>query len=90
MELFVLIFAQEKDVQGIVGNLCITLLYSITIMRVYAIKSKGVKDMIREVLNMERVIYKCSDEELIDIYKSHVRQSVISNWVYLINVGIEG
>ncbi|KAJ8978567.1 hypothetical protein NQ317_012091 [Molorchus minor] len=82
MELFVLIFAEDKDVQGIVSNLCITLLYSITIMRVYAIKSKGIKDLIREVLNMERVIYKCRDEELIDIYKSHARQSIITNLIF--------
>ncbi|KAJ8983699.1 hypothetical protein NQ317_009134, partial [Molorchus minor] len=30
MELFVLIFAEEKDVQGIVSNLCITLILKAT------------------------------------------------------------
>nr|UTN00907.1 odorant receptor [Semanotus bifasciatus] len=89
VELFVLLLADEKRVQEIVGNLCITLLYSITIMRVYAIKTKNVKDLIREVINVEDVIYKCEDEAVIDIYKECVHDSHISNYIFLANISVE-
>ncbi|KAJ8947664.1 hypothetical protein NQ318_009548 [Aromia moschata] len=89
MKLFVLIFDDENRIQEIVSNLCITLLYSVTIMRVYAIRTKRVKDLIREVMELEQIIYKCQDEEVINIYRMYTRQSYISNITFLVNIGIE-
>ncbi|KAJ8947661.1 hypothetical protein NQ318_009545 [Aromia moschata] len=89
VKLFMLIFDKEFKVKEIMSNICITLLYSITIIRVYAIRTERIKKLIREVMDVEQLIYDSEDEELIDIYRDYTHQSQVSNITFLVNIVME-
>nr|UTN00919.1 odorant receptor [Semanotus bifasciatus] len=86
IKLFILICDEVLVIKEIVANLCITLLYSVTIMRVYAIKTPRVKGIIREILVLEQRILRSEDDKIIAIYNSHASQSKISNAIFLVNI----
>lgn len=86
IKLFVLITAAVINFEEIFANLSITLLYTITILRVYALKTPRLESIIKYVIYTEEKIRASQDEPIIQIYESHARQSKISNLVFPIEI----
>ncbi|KAG5900095.1 hypothetical protein JTB14_016064 [Gonioctena quinquepunctata] len=86
IQLFILLTEDVINAKEIFANLSITLLYSVTIMRVYAIKSTTMRNVIREIMDLEKKTLESKDEKIIEIYKSHTSQSKISNAIFLVNI----
>lgn len=88
IKLIQLIIAENVNFQEIFANLAITLLYTVTILRVYALKTKRLKGIIREIIETEDKVRASKDSHLINIYESHTKQSKISNVIFLVNIFI--
>lgn len=88
IEFFTLITDEEYSIRKIVANLCITLLYATTAMRVWVIRSTAIRRLIKEILATEEAILENDDEEIIEIYKLHARQSQVTNLIFIVNITI--
>lgn len=88
IQLSILITDDENSIREIVANLCITLLYITTALRVWALRSTAVRKLIKEILATEDAILENDDEEIIEIYKSHARQSQVTNLIFIGNITI--
>lgn len=88
VELFQLISMEDTNVQAIFANLAITLLYTVTLWRVYALKTERFAGIISEIIETEHKVRSSEDEQLINIYESHTRQSKISNMIFMVNIFI--
>ncbi|XP_023312071.1 uncharacterized protein LOC111692342 [Anoplophora glabripennis] len=89
MELFILVADDENRTEEIVANLCITLIYIITAVRVYVMRSTTIRNLIKQILATEDAILKNDDEEIMEIYKFHARQSQITNLIFIVNITVE-
>lgn len=86
MKLCELITAKRQNVQEIYANVSITLLYTVTILRVYALKTKRLKNIIKEIIETETKIRASEDKPIITLYDSHTKQSQFSNLIFLLNI----
>ncbi|XP_074026902.1 odorant receptor 10 isoform X2 [Leptinotarsa decemlineata] len=88
IQLVILLTRQEINVKEVFANLAITLLYSVTIMRVYAIKSTRMRNIIKEIMDLEDKTMASGDKQIIEIYEFHTTQSKVSNVIFLVNIFI--
>lgn len=88
IKLFEIITAEKIYVLEIFSNLAITLLYTVTILRVYALKTKRLKNIIKGIMETETKIHASKDKSIITIYDSHTKQSKVSNMIFLFNIFI--
>lgn len=86
IKLIQLITAEKINLQEIFTNLAITLLYTVTILRVYALKTTRLMNIVREILDTEEKIHASEDESIINIYDSCSKQSRITNAIFLVNI----
>lgn len=88
IQLFILLTEDELRVEEIVSNLSITLLYPITARRVWVVRGAKMKNLIKKILVTEDEIFESGDEEVIKIYKFHVRQNQITNLLFITGIVI--
>lgn len=88
MKFVELLLAEELNFQELFANLVITLLYSVTFARVWALKSQRVKTLVKEILETENKVLVSQDPHLTKIYQSFANQSQITNMLFVVNIFI--
>lgn len=86
IQLCIILSEEVINVKDIFSNLSITLIYTVTILRVRSIKTTRVKTIIQEIFYTEDKIHASGDEKIIKIYQSYSRQSQISNYIFMVNI----
>ncbi|XP_023309827.1 odorant receptor Or2-like [Anoplophora glabripennis] len=86
IQLFIIVTDEVLDVDEIVANLCITLLNFVAILRVKAIKTERVKNIIQNVFKLEEKMMNSGNDEIIEIYNRHARQNQTCNKIFLVNL----
>ncbi|XP_060531138.1 uncharacterized protein LOC132704859 isoform X2 [Cylas formicarius] len=83
MKLAELLRADEIRMDDISANLCITLIYTITIIRQIMLRGKGVLKMIRYIIDTENKIYAAKDEKVIEAYDRCADLTIKLSKIYL-------
>lgn len=75
----IIILCNVFDATSLMSNLCITLLNSITLLRVKAMTTDRVKEIIKKILFIEKGILNSGDERIIKIYNSQAAETQTCN-----------
>lgn len=84
VKFFQIITASKINFLDIFSNLAITLLYTVTIMRVYSLKTDRLKKIIKKIIQTENRIFASGDISIIKIYEFYAWQSQFTNKLFLI------
>ncbi|XP_060532111.1 odorant receptor 30a-like [Cylas formicarius] len=84
-QLVCLIGEDDLNVQEIFGNLCITLIYTVAILRLRALNRPAVVELFNHVIAEENNILSHNDAIVVALYKKAVRKAHILNKLFLFN-----
>lgn len=88
IEIYFILSEDLVDTKEIFENLATTLLCTITVMRVYAMQTKTMMNIIKTILQTERRIFDSGEPEEINIYRSFSYQSKASITTFLVSLFI--
>lgn len=82
VKLFIYLTEDVLNTNEIFENLATTLLVTVSVVRVLAMKSAGINKIVRNIIEVEENIYASNDKNIITIYNSFAAQSKISNIIF--------
>lgn len=84
-QLTVLLRAENIDVEEILQNLCITLIYTISMFRLKAFNTEEIKTLLSNIISTEDHILQDSDIEVRQIYLKGVKVNRIYHMLFFVN-----
>ncbi|CAG9767383.1 unnamed protein product [Ceutorhynchus assimilis] len=84
-QLTVLLRADVLNLEEILGNLCITLIYTVSMFRLKAFNSKKVKTLFLSIIETEEQIMNDSEDDVKKIYESFLKVNFIYNLLFFFN-----
>ncbi|XP_066246791.1 odorant receptor 10-like [Euwallacea similis] len=84
-QLFLLLTAEHLNVAEILGNLCITLIYTVSLFRLRAFNTIEIKTLFTNIIKAENNILHDSDPEVRRIYSSGVKINRIYHVMFFFN-----
>ncbi|XP_050295705.1 odorant receptor 30a-like [Anthonomus grandis grandis] len=84
-QITVLLRADNLNVEEILGNVCITLIYTVSMFRLKAFSSDEVKALFNTVIETENDISKNPDDKIRKLYDLFVKSTTIYNILFCFN-----
>uniref|UniRef100_A0AAR5QE19 Odorant receptor n=1 Tax=Dendroctonus ponderosae TaxID=77166 RepID=A0AAR5QE19_DENPD len=83
-QLVLLVRAEHLNLEEILGNLCITLIYTVSMIRLRAFDTQQIKTLFSTIVDAETLILQDPDPEVRKIYLAVVRRNKVSHFVFFI------
>lgn len=84
-ELTIILRAEKPNVGEILGNLCITLVYTVSMFRRNAFNTKEIRTLLSNIISTEDQIFQDADVEVRQIYLKGVKLNRIYGILFIIN-----
>lgn len=83
MKLYLILTDDIIQAKELFANLATTLLCTIAVVRVYALRTAAMTKIFKAIIEIENQILKFGTKEQIEIYNSFAKQSKVSNIIFL-------
>nr|WJJ63317.1 odorant receptor 17 [Pachyrhinus yasumatsui] len=84
-QLFRLLTAEHLNLEEILGNFCVTLIYTVTLFRLRAFNNKAVRTLFSNIIEEEKLILNDPDSNIKKIYFTCVQNNRNYNILFLFN-----
>ncbi|XP_076275653.1 odorant receptor 49b-like isoform X2 [Rhynchophorus ferrugineus] len=84
-KLYLLLTTDTLYIEEILGNLCITLIYTVSLFRLKAFNTEAIRTLFTNIIDEEKLILNNSDPEIRRMYMSSVKDTVNYNILFLFN-----
>lgn len=84
-QLTVLLRAEKPDVEEILSNLCVTLVYTVSMLRLNAFKTDKIRTLFSNIISTEDQIFQGADVEVRKIYLKGVKLNRIYKILFIVN-----
>lgn len=84
IQLFYIFVGGDVDIDEILDNTSVSLLYSVVVVKMLICNSKGAVKLINQIKNIEEKLYRFNEKEHIEIFKEHMKYNYFIDNFFLI------